>query len=151
MNTAGILNLIGKVTPATAGVAGVAVGAAAKFGGQVARAPLGLAQSAYSIGKGVHWTAKRLGGGRVFTSKTANIAGRSIRYPTSMPLRLQGIIGGGILGTAAIFGAADAIRNKGWNVRKGIQEGTLEVQKENFLGATGSLSLASYRQRGYRV
>ena len=51
------------------------------------------------------------------------------------------------LGGAAAAGGYDASIKNRWNLNQALSTGAIEVEREDFLGATGSLTIASYKNR----
>lgn len=70
-------------------------------------------------------------------------------YSPSVGARVGDIVGGASVLGGMARGVSDAWNGprKNWNVTQALNTGALEVERDNFLGATGSLTLAMYRQR----
>lgn len=64
--------------------------------------------------------------------------------------RMSDMIGGTAVGAGIIGGINDASKQKGWNVTEALSSGALEVERDNFMGATGSLTLSMYKNRRAR-
>jgi hypothetical protein len=51
------------------------------------------------------------------------------------------------LGGGAVAGGYDAMSRNRWNLNQALSTGAVEVEREDFLGATGSLTIASSKNR----
>jgi hypothetical protein len=53
----------------------------------------------------------------------------------------------GAMGAAVGLGANDYFQRRRWNLDQALSTGMVEVERDDFLGATGSLTIASHRNR----
>lgn len=94
----------------------------------------------------------------------AAVGGRNLRYEklnipytnkaVNVPHRFSRAFQEAMVGGAGIYGmgagAIDYARKNQWNLNQAISTGAIEVEREDFLGATGSLTIASYKNRNGR-
>jgi hypothetical protein len=85
------------------------------------------------LGGGLRWNQAKL----PFTSRTLPIPELNFRAKAALA------IGATAYGVGA--GAYDVWNKKRWNLSYALATGQVEAEREDFLGATGSLTLASYQ------
>lgn len=107
-------------------------------------AAIGLGYGGYRVAAGA---LGMMTGGRPFATKSMSVMGRNVNVPTAFSRRFQNSIVGVALGGAVVMGAVDEHRNRRWNLTQALATGSVEVEQPHFLGATGSLVLASHRRR----
>lgn len=61
--------------------------------------------------------------------------------------RMADMVGGTAVAAGIGGGIMDNYRSKNWSVSQAPQSGMFEIERENFMGATGSLTLSMYKQR----
>jgi hypothetical protein len=71
---------------------------------------------------------------------------RHFHTPMFAP-RIAEAVGFGSLGAGIAGGVYDYQKSRGWNLSQALSTGAIEVEKPGFLGATGSLTLATHRMR----
>jgi hypothetical protein len=72
--------------------------------------------------------------------------GRHLYSPMASQ-RTADVLGSAGVTAGIIGGIRDANNGRNWNVTQALSTGALEVERDNFMGATGSLTLAMYKQR----
>jgi hypothetical protein len=100
--------------------------------------------AAMGVGYAANRAASTIGGGKVFEGTTHNVLGRNIPGIPKFSLGMQWGLGVGALGAGAAQGAYQA--GGEWDVNHAISTGMMEVERPHFLGATGSLTIASSRR-----
>lgn len=147
-------SLLGSLARGGAGLLKPAVrsvgGAAARTGLMLGAAGLtfGAAAGVMAMGAGyaLNRAASTLAGGDLLESRTHDLFGLKVAAPALSRGGQRAVVAGAV-GVGAAAGALDGIRNGGWNVNQAISTGMLEVERPHFLGATGSLTIASSRRR----
>lgn len=119
---------------------------AGRFGGRAALM-LGAAAVSFGAAAGVAamGAASAIGGGNIFEGVTHDLG----HFQPTTPMlarRLQNATAIGALAVGAGQGARQATGG-GWNLNQSISTGMVEVERPHFLGATGSLTIASSRRR----
>ena len=127
------LGAIGGRSALMAGAAAVSFGAAA-----------GVA--AVGAGYALNRAANMLGGGHAFERTTHEVGGLHIPGIPKATRGLERSLGLGALMLGAAQGARQAAGGA-WDVNHAISTGMMEVERPHFLGATGSLTIASSRRR----
>lgn len=70
--------------------------------------------------------------------------------PTNFNARTQMLIGGAPFAMGATAGAVNSMRTN-WDINQAVSTGAVEVERPQFMGATGSLTLSMYRHRNRRA
>jgi len=108
------------------------------------QAAVGLGYGGYRLAAGA---LGLMTGGQPFVTKRISVMGRNMNVPTAFSRRFQNSLIGVALGGAGAMGAVDEHRKSRWNLTEALATGSVEVEQPHFLGATGSLVLASHRRR----
>jgi hypothetical protein len=71
---------------------------------------------------------------------------RHFHTPMFAP-RVAEAVGFGSMAAGIAGGVFDYQKTRGWNLTQALSTGAIEVEKPSFLGATGSLTIATHRMR----
>ena len=130
---------LGTAILGTAGAVGLGVGAAATAGRVAGAAAYGGAQTLWN-------TARFFGRGKMPLHLQELCPGGPKVWP-QLNRSLQWTLGLGGVALGVAGGVAGFAESRRWTLDKAILDGSLEVEKPDMLGATGSLALSLYKNQ----